>query len=142
MGNVSGLDRFVRIVVGLLISIFVQVKMMPGLLSTVLLIVGIAIILTGVFGWCGVYSLFGCSTKKNSNHRISKKDIQKAVESHMNATKAAVVEEEKPKKKTSTKKASTKKTTKKVVKKSATKKSVAKKTPAKKAVKKTTKKTN
>lgn len=57
--NVGGIDRVLRIVVGLAILslVFVGPKSLWGL-------VGLVPLLTGLFGYCGLYSLIGVSTCK------------------------------------------------------------------------------
>ncbi len=57
--NVGGIDRVIRIVLGvvLLSLIFIGPKTLWGL-------VGLIPLLTGIFGYCGLYSLFGKTTCK------------------------------------------------------------------------------
>jgi uncharacterized membrane protein len=56
--NVGGVDRTVRIVLGMLIiALGVSSGSLWGLLGVVLL-------LTGVFKWCGLYTVLGVSTCK------------------------------------------------------------------------------
>lgn len=59
--NVGGVDRMVRIVLGVLIIAFgVYQGSLWGLL-------GVVVLLTGVFKWCGLYSILGVSTCKVEN---------------------------------------------------------------------------
>lgn len=140
----SLLDRLIRIVLGVFFVIYSQFNMVRGLWSTILLIVSIIAILNGLIGWCGIYSMFGISSKKVRHNRISKKDIKKAVEEHMNVSKSSKTPATKKKavaKKVVPKNSVAKKVTKTATKKPASKKVTSKssKTPAsKKAVKKTT----
>lgn len=56
--NVGGVDRVARIVLGVLIIAFgVYQGSLWGLL-------GVVVLLTGVFKWCGLYSVLGVSTCK------------------------------------------------------------------------------
>lgn len=65
--NVGGIDRIVRAVVGigLLASLmtngdFIEKYGMPWVM-----IVGMVVLLTAIFGWCPAYLPFGISTDKN-----------------------------------------------------------------------------
>lgn len=62
--NVGGLDRFIRILVGmvLLALIFVGPKTLWGL-------VGLIPFLTGVFRTCPLYRLFGLNTCRSDPYR-------------------------------------------------------------------------
>jgi hypothetical protein len=54
--NVGGIDRIIRIVLGLgIVGAGVYFESWWGIL-------GVAILLTGVFSFCGLYSLLGVST--------------------------------------------------------------------------------
>ena len=128
MGNLSILDRIVRIILGLIIGVWAYAGTLSSIWTIILLIVGILLIIEGIIGWCGVYSIFGISTKKSIHQRISKKDIQKAVEEHMVNRKEEEKNEEVSKKST-TKKSTSKKT---ATKKTITKKTTSKKVPTKK----------
>lgn len=136
MGNLSGVDRIIHIILGVLIAI-AALMIGEGLSSTIVLIVGILVVLFGIFGWSGVYSIFGISTRKSAHSKISGNDIKKAVKGHLEAKAAVSSLASKPSKttkKTTTKKAATSKTT--TSKKASTKKAPAKKTAAKKITKK------
>lgn len=58
--NVGGVDRVVRIVLGLLL-------VFPGYQYSIwLAVIGAILLATGVVGWCGLYKVFGISTKKEA----------------------------------------------------------------------------
>ena len=56
--NVGGIDKVVRIVLGLvIIGLGIYFKNWLGL-------IGVVVLLTGLIGWCGLYSLLGINTCK------------------------------------------------------------------------------
>ncbi len=57
--NVGGIDKVVRLVLGLALAGYGYYAMMWWLV-----VVGAVVFLTGVFGRCALYSLFGFSTCK------------------------------------------------------------------------------
>jgi hypothetical protein len=57
--NVGGADRWIRIVLGAVLAGYGYSQMIWWLA-----IVGVIIFLTGVFRFCGAYTLFGISTCK------------------------------------------------------------------------------
>jgi len=61
--NVGSVDRVVRIVLGLAL-LFAGARYLAGILSYVVMLVGIALVLTGLLGTCTLYSLFGINTAK------------------------------------------------------------------------------
>jgi len=62
--NEGTVDRVLRIIVGIaLIAVGVWVVESQAAIW-ILTIVGIVLLVTGIIGWCGLYTLFGVSTKK------------------------------------------------------------------------------
>ena len=60
--NVGGIDRKLRIVVGLaIIAAGVYFQNWLG-------VIGLIPLLTGTFSWCPIYALFGMSTKNGCCH--------------------------------------------------------------------------
>jgi hypothetical protein len=59
--NVGGIDRALRIIVGLALVVWFFMGQGEGALSYLKLL-GIVPLATGLFGTCPVYSLFGLST--------------------------------------------------------------------------------
>ncbi|MBN1621609.1 MAG: DUF2892 domain-containing protein [Endomicrobiales bacterium] len=62
--NVGGTDRIIRLVLGAaLIAAGIVLK---GVLGLVLIIAGVIGIVTGLIGWCGLYTVLGINTCKIS----------------------------------------------------------------------------
>lgn len=59
--NVGGIDRVLRIVVGLALVAW-ALGVIPGVAPQVWGWIGVVPLLTGVVGWCPPYALFGLST--------------------------------------------------------------------------------
>ncbi|MFA4843679.1 MAG: DUF2892 domain-containing protein [Candidatus Margulisiibacteriota bacterium] len=62
--NLSTADRFVRIIIGgglLMLATYIQLGV-P--LTWAAIILGLILMLTGLAGYCPLYALLGCSTKK------------------------------------------------------------------------------
>jgi len=60
--NEGTTDRVIRLILGLtlvIVGFFVK-----GLISVLLIILGIILFITGVTGFCGLYALLGINTKK------------------------------------------------------------------------------
>ncbi len=62
--NVGGIDRVLRIVVGLVL-IVVGFFVLTGTVGTIVGIIGFIPLLTGVVGWCPLYLPFKFSTRKS-----------------------------------------------------------------------------
>ncbi|MFD1343433.1 YgaP family membrane protein [Litorisediminicola beolgyonensis] len=58
--NVGTLDRVLRIVVG--VALLLGFFLMPDAAYRWLFLIGIMPLATGIFGTCGLYSLFGINT--------------------------------------------------------------------------------
>ena len=65
MMNEAAWDRAVRVVVGIVLMI-VGFGVMEGTGGTILGIVALVPLLTGLSGWCPLYSLLGFRTNKTS----------------------------------------------------------------------------
>lgn len=61
--NVGKLDKKIRIVVGIVLMLL-GLWLMISPLGIILLIGGLALILTGVFSFCGLYTILGINTCK------------------------------------------------------------------------------
>lgn len=61
--NVGGLDRAIRIVLGIVLLV-VAYLWLSGALATVAYIVGAILLITGLVGWCGLYTVIGINTCK------------------------------------------------------------------------------
>lgn len=62
--NESGADRLIRIILGILLFIIGWVILKNRLLGIIFDIIGVILFITGITGFCGLYKVFGCSTKK------------------------------------------------------------------------------
>ena len=67
MMNEAGWDRAVRVLVGVVLMI-VGFGVVGGTGGTVLGVVAIVPLLTGVVGWCPLYSVLGIRTNGNRDH--------------------------------------------------------------------------
>jgi hypothetical protein len=63
--NLSGLERFIRLFLGVLI-IMAFATGTSGALMWVGILLGVGILLTGAVGYCQVYSLMGIDTRNSS----------------------------------------------------------------------------
>ncbi|NMC84402.1 MAG: DUF2892 domain-containing protein [Anaerolineaceae bacterium] len=63
--NESSIDRFLRVIVGLVLIVLYFTGVLSGTLGIVLLVVGAIALLTGVIGFCPLYALLKVSTKKS-----------------------------------------------------------------------------
>lgn len=66
MLNEAGWDRVARIVLGVALLV-IGFAVMGGTAGTIVGIVGLVPLLTGLAGWCPLYSLFGIRTNKANN---------------------------------------------------------------------------
>lgn len=64
--NESGLDRIIRIVLGLVLLYLGFSGVVGGGLGVVLIVLGFIPLLTGVAGWCPLYALFKIRTKQEA----------------------------------------------------------------------------
>lgn len=64
--NVGSADRIIRIVLGIIAAVLPLTGVVSGTLGTVLYVTAAALVLTGVFRFCGLYALFGMSTCKTA----------------------------------------------------------------------------
>lgn len=63
--NESTVDRVIRFILGVVLVYAWYTALVTGVLATVALVLGIILVLTGVVGWCPLYSLFGMSTHQS-----------------------------------------------------------------------------
>jgi hypothetical protein len=61
--NLGITDRIIRVIAGFVI-IAAAFFLTTGVLQIILWIVGAIALLTGIIGFCGLYKICGCSTKK------------------------------------------------------------------------------
>ncbi len=63
--NEAGWDRAARIVLGLVLLALGFTGVIPGAAGTVVGVIGLIPLLTGLVGWCPLYAPFHFSTKKS-----------------------------------------------------------------------------
>jgi len=63
--NESGLDRVVRIVLGIVLFVLYFTGVASGTVGIILLIVGAILLLTGIAGFCPLYALLKIRTNKS-----------------------------------------------------------------------------
>ncbi len=62
--NVGSVDRGIRIAIGVILLVVGFVVPMGAVWKTVVFILGAISLVTGAVGTCGLYALFGISTRK------------------------------------------------------------------------------
>jgi fatty acid desaturase len=62
--NESNADRVIRVVLGAVLVGLKAGGVVAGTWGWILLVIGAILLLTGLIGWCGLYKLFGFSTRK------------------------------------------------------------------------------
>ena len=62
--NMGTLDRIVRTIAAVIIAVLYFTHVISGMLAIILLIVGLAFILTSSISFCTIYRVFNISTKK------------------------------------------------------------------------------
>ena len=66
--NMGSTDRIIRIIIAIVLGILYFTNVITGILGTILLIVAVVFLLTGLISFCPAYLPFGLSTickKKN-----------------------------------------------------------------------------
>lgn len=64
--NMSNLDRILRIIIAAVVAILYFTGVLTGTWAIVLGVLALIFLLTGLIGFCPLYTLFGFSTKKTS----------------------------------------------------------------------------
>ena len=62
--NESWLDRIIRIVIGVVLIVVAYLGVVTGTWQWVAYVIGAIALLTGIAGFCPLYTLFGFQTKK------------------------------------------------------------------------------
>lgn len=65
--NVGLVDKLLRFLFAALVLILFLTDTITGVLAIMLGIVSVVLVLTGAIGWCGIYALFGISTRKHDS---------------------------------------------------------------------------
>jgi dolichyl-phosphate-mannose--protein O-mannosyl transferase len=64
--NMGTIDRVLRLLVVVVIAVLFYTDQLTGLAATILGIVAVAFLFTGIVGWCPGYLPFGISTRKRT----------------------------------------------------------------------------
>lgn len=62
--NENKLDRILRVMVAAVLVSLVALKLFTGVAGIIFATAAAVLLLTGIFGFCGIYALFGLSTCK------------------------------------------------------------------------------
>jgi nicotinamide riboside transporter PnuC len=65
--NMGIVDRLIRILIAILFIFLIYKGQVRDVLATVLGIVSAVFILTGLIGWCPLYTIFGINTGKKKS---------------------------------------------------------------------------
>jgi hypothetical protein len=64
--NESGLDRIIRVIVGLVLIALYLMGLIGGGLGIVVVILGAILLITGIVGFCPLYAIFKFHTNKSN----------------------------------------------------------------------------
>lgn len=64
--NEAGWDRALRIIVGIVLMYVGWGGVVSGTAGTVIGVVGLVPLLTGLVGWCPLYAVLGCATRRET----------------------------------------------------------------------------
>lgn len=64
-GNMGLVDRILRIIIAVVLGVLYFAKIITSTLGVILLVIALIFLLTGIFGYCLLYSIIGVSTKKS-----------------------------------------------------------------------------
>jgi len=65
--NMSKADRVIRVIVAAILATLYFKDVIGGLVGFILLLLAIVLAITGVFGYCPLYSIFGFQTNNNED---------------------------------------------------------------------------
>ncbi len=68
--NMGSFDRTLRIIIAIVLAILILLGQIEGIVAVILGIVAIIFVITGLIGFCPIYTLFKINTAKN-NYRSS-----------------------------------------------------------------------
>lgn len=68
--NVGTADRVIRILAALLLVVLYTTNTVTGPLSTVLLIISVVLLLTGIMQVCPIYYILKINTKQNKSKQL------------------------------------------------------------------------
>ena len=62
--NMGTIDKVIRILIAVVISVLYFTKVIPGALGIILMILAVVFVITSLFSFCPAYLPFGISTAK------------------------------------------------------------------------------
>ena len=62
--NIGTVDKIIRYIIASLLCILYLTDVITGTFGTIMIIIAAILILTSLFGVCGIYSIFGINTLK------------------------------------------------------------------------------
>lgn len=65
--NMSKADRVIRVIVAAILATLYFKDVIGGLVGFILLLFAIVLAITGVFGYCPLYAIFGFQTNNNED---------------------------------------------------------------------------
>ena len=68
--NMGTADKFIRVLIGILIAILYYMNIISGITAIIILAVGILLLITSLIGFCPLYTVFGIRTTKKAQDLI------------------------------------------------------------------------
>jgi hypothetical protein len=60
--NVGSIDKMIRLVIAAVLAILIIAGIITGVWATIAGVIAFAMVITSLFGFCGLYKLFGITT--------------------------------------------------------------------------------
>ena len=64
--NMSTTDKFIRVLIGVLIAVLYYLEVISGLTAIIVLAIGIIFLVTSLISFCPLYKVLGISTNKKA----------------------------------------------------------------------------
>ena len=64
--NLGPIDRYIRIILAIAIGVLYYTGVLKGTIGIVFLVIGALLIITGIFGTCALYRLFGINSDRQN----------------------------------------------------------------------------
>lgn len=68
--NIGSADRIIRIILAIILGVLYFTNTITGTFGIVLLVVGVALLLTSFINFCPVYAIFGLSTSQPKQPKV------------------------------------------------------------------------
>ena len=65
--NMGTTDKFIRVLIGILIAILYYMEIISGMTAIIILALGIVFLITSLIGFCPLYTIFGIRTTKKDS---------------------------------------------------------------------------